>query len=247
MKVFTLMMTFSPISIRLSSVEDPIVRQKHRPALLMQLQKPRADSWFMLEYVETRTAELAVLQQVRQRLLVHDLATGRVDEDRVGLHQGEPPARQEVIGRGRMRAIYRNDIHAGEHPVEAVPIGRIQLLLDALRGGPTVVVVDLETECPGAFRQRIADPAKSDDPEPLAADPLPQHPARRPAFELSRCDGPRSIHEPARNGHDERHREIRHVIGQDAGRVRDGDAAGIGGPDVDIVDAVAEIGDQLEA
>jgi hypothetical protein len=36
------------------------------------------------------------------------------------------------------------------------------------------------------------------------------------------------------------------VLGQDAGRVGDGDAALDGGGDVDIVDAVAEIGDQLE-
>jgi hypothetical protein len=42
-----------------------------------------------------------------------------------------------------------------------------------------------------------------------------------------------------RDRHDQRHGQVGGVLGQDAGRVGDDDAARVGGGDVDIVDAIA--------
>ena len=56
----------------------------------------------------------------------------------------------------------------------------------------------------------------------------------------------RAFDEPARHREDQRHGHVGGVLGQHARRVGDGDAALQGGGDVDIVDAVAEIGDQLQ-
>ena len=55
-----------------------------------------------------------------------------------------------------------------------------------------------------------------------------------------------AFHQPARHRQDQRHGHVGGVFGQHARRIGDGDAALDGGGDVDIVDAVAEIGDQLE-
>ena len=56
----------------------------------------------------------------------------------------------------------------------------------------------------------------------------------------------RALHHPARDGHDQAHGQVCGVFGQHARRVGDRDAAGGGGGDIDVVDAGAEIGDQLK-
>ena len=50
----------------------------------------------------------------------------------------------------------------------------------------------------------------------------------------------------ARHGEDQRHRDVGGVVGQDARRVGHRDAAGARRFKIDIVDAGAEIGDQLQ-
>ncbi len=110
-----------------------------------------------------------------------------------------------------------------------------------------VVIVDLQAEGAGAPRHRLADAAHADDAEALAPDAVAEHPGRRPAGPVAVVDeNAGAFDQPARHGEDQRHGHIGGVLGQDAGRVGDGDAALNGGGDVDIVDAVAEIGDQLE-
>ena len=52
--------------------------------------------------------------------------------------------------------------------------------------------------------------------------------------------------QPARHRQDQRHGHVGGVLGQHARRIGDGNAALNGGGDIDIVDAIAEIGDQLE-
>ena len=51
--------------------------------------------------------------------------------------QRQPARRQQMECRRRRGAVDRDDVHAGQHLVEAFPIGRLQLVLDALaaRGG----------------------------------------------------------------------------------------------------------------
>ena len=68
----------------------------------------------------------------------------------------------------------------------------------------------------------------------------------QPVQSLSAVSTVRAFDEPARHRQDQRHGHVGGVLGEHAGRVGDGDAALHGGGDVDIVDAVAEIGDQLE-
>ena len=75
----------------------------------------------------------AGLDQARQLVLVDHLAARGVDEIGVRLQQLQPARRQQVIGRRRVRAVDRDDVHARQHLVEAFPVGRLELLLDRRR------------------------------------------------------------------------------------------------------------------
>ena len=152
-----------------------------------------------------------------------------------------------MIGRRRVRAVDRDDVHAGEHLVEALPIGGVELFLDLGRHLAAVVIVDLQAEGAGAARHRLADASHADDAEPLAPDAVAEHPGRRPAAPiLVGGQHAGAFHQPARHRQHQRHGHVGGVLGEHARRVGDGDPALHGGGDVDIVDAVAEIGDQLE-
>ena len=88
-------------------------------------------------------------------------------------------------------------------------------------------------------------------PMPMMPRRLPQmrraqHPGGRPAVPaIVGADHLGALDQAARHGQDQRHGHVGGVFGQDARRVGDGDAARHRGLDIDIVDAGAEIGDQL--
>jgi hypothetical protein len=107
--------------------------------------------------------------------------------------------------------------------------------------------MDLQAEGAGAARHRLPDAAHADDAEPLAADAMAEHPGRRPAVPgLAFGEHGGALDQPARHREDQRHRHVGGVLGQHFRCVGDGDAAGMRRRHVDIVDAVAEIGDQPE-
>ena len=85
-----------------------------------------------------------------------------------------------MIGRGRVRAIDRHDIDAGQHLIEAFPVRRLKLLLDFGGDAAAVVIVNLQTERLGAARHRLTDTAHADDAKPLAINAVTEHPGWRP-------------------------------------------------------------------
>jgi hypothetical protein len=149
--------------------------------------------------------------------------------------------------RRRVRAIHRDDVHPRQHLVEAFPIGRAEFFGDARGNRLAVVIVDLQAEGVGAARHGLSNPAHADDAEPLSPEPMPKHPGRRPARPVPavREDGC-ALDQPARHRQDQRHGHVGGIFGQNLWRVGHGDATRMRGGDVDIVDAVAEIGDQLQ-
>jgi hypothetical protein len=77
--------------------------------------------------------------------------------------------------------------------------------------------------------------------------PKAEHPGGCPAAPLAAAlDDARPLRQPAHDGADQRHGHVGRVLGQHVRRVGHGDAARGGGRHVDLVDAVAEIGDQPE-
>ena len=119
--------------------------------------------------------------QARQLVLVDHLAARGVDDIGRRLQQLQPPRRQQVVRRRRVRAVDGDDVDPRQHLVEALPVGRLQLLLHLLGDAAAVVIVDLQAERLGAASDRLADAAHADDAEPLAVDAVAEHPGRRPA------------------------------------------------------------------
>ncbi len=153
-----------------------------------------------------------------------------------------------MIGRRRMRAVDGDDIHARQHLVETVPIGRLERLLDVRSHPPPVVIVDLQPESARPLGHGLADASHADDAEPLAEDAVAEHPSRRPAVpSIGAASEQRGAFGQApRHGEDQRHGHVGGVLGQHARGVGDQDRPVARGFEVDIVDAGAELGDQLE-
>ena len=223
------------------------MRQQHHLADARQLDQLRVHRRLVLEHVEPGAGDVAGLDQARERILVDHFAARGVDDERLRAEQLQPPRREQVIGPRRVRAIHRYDVHAGEHLVEALPIGGVELFLDLGRHPAAIVVMDLQAEGARAARHRLADPSHADDAEPLAPNAVAEHPGRRPAGPFG-VGGQHSgaFHQPPRHRQHQRHGHVGGILGEHPRRVGDGDPALHGGGDVDIVDAVAEIGDQLE-
>ena len=115
------------------------------------------------------------------------------------------------------------------------------------RDAAAIVVVDLQPECLGAAGDGLADAAHADDAEPLAPDAMAQHPGRAPA-------GPVLVAgkhlAPSAN-----RRGTARISAMVMSAVSSVSTPGVlvtvmprsqRGRDVDVVDAVAEIGDQLQ-
>src|SRR5260370_23386227 len=83
--------------------------------------------------------------------------------------------------RRRVRTIDGDDVHAGEHLVETLPISSGELLLDLARNATPIVVMDLQPECAGAARHPFPDAAHPNDAPTLTPDAVPDHPSLPPA------------------------------------------------------------------
>ena len=82
MKVWMLMMTFSPMSTRPSIVAEPICGSSTTLPASRELDQLRIDRRLVLEHVEAGAGDLAGFDQARQRVLVDHLAARGVDDDR---------------------------------------------------------------------------------------------------------------------------------------------------------------------
>ena len=146
--------------------------------------------------------------------------------------------------RRRVGTVHRHDVHAGEHLIQAFPVGRLQPVLDVLVQAVPVVIVDRQPEPPRPAGDGLADPAHAHDAQPLAPYPVAQHPGRGPVLPVAEPDGALAFRQPPRNREDQRHRHVGGVLGEHPRRVGDRDAAPFRRPQIDVVDAGREAGDQ---
>ena len=153
-----------------------------------------------------------------------------------------------MVGGRSVRTVDGNDIHSGQHLIEALPIGRSELLFDDGRHAAAVVVMDLKPECPCTTRDRLPDTSHPYDAQPLAPNAVAQHPGRRPAapgFVVDEHSG--AFSQTTRNREDQRHGHIGGILGQHPRRIRYRNTATQRRRNVDMIDAVSVVGDQLES
>ena len=219
------------------------MRQQHD---IRQAQQFLIHGRFALEHIQPGARNLASLQSTRQRGLVNHFAARRIHHIGFRLHQVDAAGIHQVERRRRVRTIDGHNVHAGQHLVQTVPIGRFQQLLDTRADRFAVVIVNLQAKGLGAAGDRLADAAHADNAQTLACQPAAHHPGRRPAIKAARIHDLRAFEQAARHGQDQRHGDIRRIIGQHARRVGHGDAALNGALHINIVHACAELRDQAK-
>ena len=140
--------TFSPISTRPSSVADPRCGRSVTSGL-GEADQLTGIGGFVFEDVEAGPRDLVGFEHAVRA--VSSMISPRAVLTRMGLgaEQLQAACRKQVVGGRRVGTIDRNDIHAGDHLVERVPIGGFEVFLDVDREAAAVVVVDREAERPG--------------------------------------------------------------------------------------------------
>ncbi|MCY1420578.1 hypothetical protein D9M71_362050 [compost metagenome] len=123
------------------------VRQGHHVG---QGEQRRLAQRFLLVDVEAGGADLAVLQRLDQRRLVHHRAAGDVDQDGARLHQRQLAAADQVAGLRAERHHQHHEVGLAEQLVEAA-VARAQFLLQRrLAAVAAVQHLHVETEAPAA-------------------------------------------------------------------------------------------------
>ena len=135
---------------QVGQLEERIIGAERRPAA--RLVPPRVDA---------RREARVVPQVLVQGLLVHDRATGHVDQDRAGLHQAQlAGADQAARARGQRDADDQH-VRGGQHPVQIV---QRAAELDRVAGMAAAVDrVDPRPERPHQPGHGPADPAVAED------------------------------------------------------------------------------------
>ncbi len=200
----------------------------------------------MLEHVQPGTCDATVRHGLGQGCLVNQLAAGGVDQQRMGLKARQPFGGEQMVRLPGGRAVQGDDVHAGQHLVQIIPIGRAQLFRDHRADGLAVVIVDLHPEVPGPAGEGLADAAHADDAQPLAPQLASAHPGGGPALEPAVGDGLRALDDAAAYGEDQGHGQIGGVLGQDARGVGNDQAAPNRRVDVDMIHPGTEVGDHLQ-
>src|SRR5215471_9114148 len=114
-----------------------------------------------------------------------------------------------MIGGRRVRTIDRDDVHAGQHLVEAFPIGCLELAFDLRYYAAAVMIMNLQAEraCPAG--DRLSDPSHADDAEALSANAMTEHPCWRPTKpRLFRYHHAGAFRQTARHRKNKRHRHV---------------------------------------
>ena len=108
------------------------------------------------------------------------------------------------------------------------------------------MVQDGHVESQRTARYLVADAAQSDNAEDLVVDLLPQHEARVVGHKVRAAGEVVALDEVARRGQEEGEGYIGRRAVEDLGRVAYGDAALLGGLEVDVIDADAVVADDAE-
>ena len=139
-----------------------------------------------------------------------------------------------------------DDVRPCHQPVNVGFKGDSQFILDTCGKAVPLVVDDVKAKGLGAHGYSFANPTKTDDPKRLAADAVAKHARWAPAAPFAAADDALPLAKAARHIQDQRHCQIRSIVGEYTGSVRDHDAFGLRRSQIDMVDAGAIAGNQLK-
>ena len=194
-----------------------------------------------LEHVERRARHARRADRRGERPLVHDAATGAVDDPDAGLDAGELVLAEQVARVSRERGVDRDEVRPREELVEldgldAVALGRLTREV-GVEGD------DVHAKAEGPARDLGPDAPEPEHAQHLAEELDPLEPALLPAAALQRGVG---RGDTPRERQEERHRVLGDRGGVATRRVHDDDPALGGGVHVDRVHARAGAADDFE-
>lgn len=213
---------------------------------VVQGEQGGVDGGFVLEYIQRCAGYLLGLQGIDQRLLVHVRASGGVDEIGCGAHHGEFACADDMPHLRGIGEVERDEVGGLQEFVHGDVAGLV-LLLGLPRQGAAVVVDDVHAGGDGAAGERLTDAPHADNTEGFAVERVAEvvHHAERlcgagtqPAVELR---------DAARDAQHERERQFGGGFDDGLRGVGDADAPFAASVKVDIVEADAQIGNQLQA
>lgn len=164
---------------------------------------------------------------------VDKLAVRGVDQQRVGPHQRQRIAVDQLVGVVGERAVQRDDLTAGKQLVQR-NMRRASGLLDR-RAGRGVGIQNLHPKATRAPRHRLPDSAHANNAKRCAVDIAAQQHFRAPAAPLPGLEILHAFANPARGRQHERKREIGAGFGGNVGRDHHQHAALRGRRQVDIL------------
>ena len=195
----------------------------------------------LVEHVGGVGEQVIGLERGDEGIEVHEFTATGVDDDSAFFDEREILRVDQALGRGREFGVERNEIGAAEnvveifHALDIVPAGEVFV--------PVVAVADhFQTEGAGADGDLLADPAETDDGEGFAADLVAGDARPAAGGDVVGFDD-----EVAHGGEEEGKGMLGDGGVVDAGSEEDGEFQVRGGLEVDLVEADAIFGDDLEA
>ena len=208
---------------------------------LRQLEQRAVRARFGGEHVETCAADVAAGDRVGERLLVDQAAAGGVDDDDARLGLGQRLLADQARGLLGLGQVHRDEVGAAQQFVER------QQLDAELRGAGMrhvrVVGGDVRAEGGEPLGDQLADAAEPDDADRLAEDLGARERRPLPGVVAQRRVGGRDL---SGRRQQQRERVLGGAVDVRRRRVDDQHAAGGGGVDVDVVQADAGAGDDLQ-
>ncbi|KYK59060.1 hypothetical protein DCS_00187 [Drechmeria coniospora] len=189
--------------------------------------------------VEGDAAEVIRLEGADDGPRVEEAAAGGVDEHGARLHLGDGVGVDDVLGRVHERAVEADDVALGEELVERPVLAHVG------KGGRGKGIVgdDAAAEALHDAAGGDADPAGADDADRLAVEGAPDEAVEG---EVALADAVVGAVRVAVERLDEGDGELGDGLGRVGGHVGDEQAAGVGGVEVDVVEAGAAQEDGLD-
>ena len=176
--------------------------------------------------------------------MIDDASARGVDQHGRLLHQAQLAPADHAPRLSGQRHVQGHEIRLLEQLVQP-DVARSEVSF-GLGVAMAVVVQDGHVEGPRAARYLVADAAQPDDAEDLVVDLLPQHEARIVGHKIRAAGKAVALDEVARCGQEQGEGYIGRRAVEDVGRVAYGDAALLGGLEVDVINADSVVADDAE-
>ena len=183
------------------------------------------------------------MQRLYQRGFIDHGATGHIDEKRRWFHLSELRLAEQMPRVGRQGDVDTQEVGFAQDLVEggAPAAERFHLRLRTARK-----IQKTHRKTRAAFRHRRADAAGPDDAEGLARHVDAAQERGRQAPPLAGAGKTVAFDDPARDAENQRPREIGNRVGENIGRVGNGNVATSGLREIDVVVADGDAGNNFE-